>query len=583
MKRLNNMVVELARGVPKASDEFFECEFESPRSGWHYVGCSWDGESGDVRFVVDGRAAGTRPAFGSLVEAMLQLPAGPHTLRVEKTADGRLGEVCVRAVPELAYCKHQYNPHIPEYGPYDWDFIARTVLPHVNTVVGNGDPSHEEHLKWWKARGGKWIVETSLHGMNDETVTAADVWRNWTSSPGMVHPLMDGIMVDEFFSGRRPQYKAWTEAMSRIASDKRFEGKKVYPYLGSHYPDMDDWKRNASDGVDSSYRFLATTMQAGYPIAWERYLQERHSEDCAEEHIQDRLGSTIAHWRHRFPDCARSLLVCLGYMTITETLNIHPGADYKVFMDMQFRFLANHPDFEGLFGILEYTSGYADEETLRWAARLYRHYGIEGETDLLSDRLGYSYVPGHLRNPDFAFGWEGWHVPVDIEENVHVRHCEGFGHLQGRWPRTSVGDSFLTMKRDAKIPNVVSQRIKNLQPGRMYSAKMISGSYDQLLAGKSKPEKLGITLSVAGVETIPKNTFQSVVANNYSHELGAFEGQNHYWFNHHQVVFRATSPSAELFISDWEGSSSDGRPAGPLGETLLCNFVEVQPYFEEGV
>jgi hypothetical protein len=139
------------------------------------------------------------------------------------------------------------------------------------------------------------------------------------------------------------------------------------------------------------------------------------------------------------------------------------------------------------------------------------------------------------------------------------------------------------MKRDAKIPNVVSQRIKNLQPGRMYSAKMISGSYDQLLAGKSTPEKSGITLSVAGVETIPKNTFQSVVANNYSHELGAFEGQNRYWFNYHQVVFRATSPSAELFISDWEGSSSDGRPAGPLGETLLCNFVEVQPYFEEGV
>ena len=46
----------------------------------------------------------------------------------------------------------------------------------------------------------------------------------------------------------------------------------------------------------------------------------------------------------------------------------------------------------------------------------------------------------------------------------------------------------------------------------------------------------------------------------------------HYW-----RLFRATQPTAKLTISDW---STPNDPGGPVGQELLYNFVEVQPYFE---
>jgi hypothetical protein len=579
MKRLNNLVTELVSAPNVGKEVRSEHAFSLSNDGWVYCSCTADCTVGmEPVLSIDGVEIAARPQYRGASEAMLRLSAGPHHLIVDNGAGSDITGICVRSIPELAYCKHQYDPHVPEYGPYDWGFISEHVLPHVNTIVGG--LSHESALHWWKARAGKWLVETSLVGMNDASVTAAEVFNAWSASPGLTHPLSDGILVDEFFSGCKPQYKAWTDAVSRIAADERFQGKQLYPYLGSHYPDMDDFKRHRGDGEDSSKRFLDVVMKAGYPIAWERYLQERHAQEIASHHITERLGDTMSHWRGIFPDCARSLLVSFGYMTITESLNIHPNADYKVFMDMQFQYLATHRDFQDLFGILEYTSGYADEETVRWAAQLYRHYGIEGNTSLLSDRLGYAYELKHIRNGDFAYGFEGWHVPVDIEDNVSVRHVEGFGHMEGRWPRTPVGDSVLCMKRRSDRANTVSQKICGLQIGKLYSAKMIAGSFDALARGTSERHELGLVLGIHGAELLPEKSFQSVVANNYSHQHGAFTMENKYWFNYYQVVFRATTSSARLTISDWTTAAGADKPAGPVGEELLCNFVEVQPYFD---
>ncbi len=50
-------------------------------------------------------------------------------------------------------------------------------------------------------------------------------------------------------------------------------------------------------------------------------------------------------------------------------------------------------------------------------------------------------------------------------------------------------------------------------------------------------------------------------------------------FNHHRVMFRATGKTATLNISDW---LSDQEAEGPVGQELMLNYVQVQPYFEEG-
>ena len=53
---------------------------------------------------------------------------------------------------------------------------------------------------------------------------------------------------------------------------------------------------------------------------------------------------------------------------------------------------------------------------------------------------------------------------------------------------------------------------------------------------------------------------------------------NPYRMNYHQVVFRAQDETARLTLADWAG---DRDPGGPVGEELIWNFMQVQPYFGE--
>jgi len=227
---------------------------------------------------------------------------------------------------------------------------------------------------------------------------------------------------------------------------------------------------------------------------------------------------------------------------------------------------------------MEYTCGYADEETVRWAARLYRHYGIEGHAELLSPSLGFQYRLTHLENPDFADGTNGWTTAPASTGSLKARSLKGYGWLQGRYPRTALGDTFLWTKRSAQKPNGVSQEVKHLRSGKLYSLKMVTADYQELQQGKSVPQQHAVSIALDGVDVLDGKSFQHANANNYAHQLGAFDAQNKAWMNYHCRVFRANGRSARLTISDWSGSDS---PGGPVGQELIFNFIELQPYFEE--
>ena len=107
---------------------------------------------------------------------------------------------------------------------------------------------------------------------------------------------------------------------------------------------------------------------------------------------------------------------------------------------------------------------------------------------------------------------------------------------------------------------------------------MITADYQELQQGKSEPQKHGVSIALDGVTVPPGKSFQHVNANNYAHGLGAFKEQNKAWMNYHFRVFRATGPTAKLALSDWAGPEA---PGGPVGQELMFNFIEVQPYFEE--
>ena len=112
-----------------------------------------------------------------------------------------------------------------------------------------------------------------------------------------------------------------------------------------------------------------------------------------------------------------------------ETLNVSPHVNFKVYMDMQMNLLANDPVFFGLYGIQWYHNGYVDEEDLRWAARLFRHYGIEGHRHRLTAD---PYILSHIINPDFEQENLAWTLHPAEKHSIRVDHAVGYGIHQTR-------------------------------------------------------------------------------------------------------------------------------------------------------
>jgi hypothetical protein len=179
----------------------------------------------------------------------------------------------------------------------------------------------------------------------------------------------------------------------------------------------------------------------------------------------------------------------------------------------------------------------------------------------------------HLKNPDFADGFEGWDVGSAEEGSLDIGQIEGFSWLQGRYPKTASGDRFCRMKRSATGPNRVRQTIRSLEPGRSYSLKLISADLQQL----DRKQTLPLTIRIDDVELLDEYGFQFPYPSCYSHEVGPYNRTHPAYFNFHRVVFRPTGSTAQLVISDWVAQSD---PGGPVGQEMAFNFIEIQPFIE---
>lgn len=560
MKRLNNLVTELLTVTePAAATEY---AFTNPRQGWVFIALHAASASASPAVALDGQEIIMRAGTDlETREAMRFLPAGGHRLSIA-SGSAALRSLVVRAIPELVYCRFGAGQHIPEFGVYDVKFLSNDVLPNVNTMVGGGAESERSYLDQWKREGRRWIVECGVPGLTSrEPVSADEAAAYWTGNPGLKDPLYDGVVADEFYASDEPKYDAWIEALRRIAANPQFKGKAFYPYCGGEL-----WQGR------KSRQMIQTVMDAGWPLAWERYLPEQATEARAREYLQDLLSSRMRDWRAAQPGVEQHTIICLGYMSAPpESLDVCPNVDYRVWMDMQFNTLANDPAFDGLYGVMEYLSTYASEETVRWAGRLYRHYCIEGHsTPLTRD----PYLLTHIQNGDFDHGLAGWTVSAAEPNSVAVKSAQGYSWLQGRYPETEQGDTFLVMRRSAAKPNEASQAIKGLQPGRLYSVEMITGDRVDL----SIEQKHAVSIRIDGGDVLKDRSFQKAYPNSYSHKWGPFDAEYNAWLNYHWMVFRATAPEGVLTISDWADPTD---PGGPAGQQLMFNFVQLQPYLED--
>ena len=576
VKVLNNLCWELLniRGMtgPKRM-------FTLPCDRWVFIRTTAQvGNGGELQVGIDSDARESSIILHSevgesVLEAMRYLKAGEHTIHIGRKGEAKLTHLIVRAVPELQHAFYYAHPHIHPYGPYDWEFISKDVLPNINTMVQSGGKKVPAHFEEWKKMGLKWIVQSATWTMMPtETDEAAvnKVYDFLTDCLGVQHPGMDGTIMNEFSGGDHTAYDLYRKAIERIQADPKYKGKTFSPYGGTFY------------GPDRSREFARVCIEGGGYISWERYLIEQPTQDAARRFIHANIVAPMLQWEKGLPGCTRRMVVVLGYMSQpTESLNVDPTVNYRVYMDMQVRTLATHPALFGLGGVQEYHSSYSDEESVRWAGRLYRHYCIEGNTDPLTKD---PYKLTHIRNPDFAQGAEGWALAPAEPGAIRNAKRAGYSWLQGRYPRTVMGDKFLVMKRSAGTPNRFSQTITDLKPGRLYSMKMITGDYQDLVKEISKKSTHAISITLDNVEILPgpKKSFQFTFPNCYAHHLGKFNRNHKYWMNYHWRVFRAKGTTAELTVSDWMSDPSTGSgqagPGGPAGQELMFNFIEIQPY-----
>ena len=102
--------------------------------------------------------------------------------------------------------------------------------------------------------------------------------------------------------------------------------------------------------------------------------------------------------------------------------------------------------------------------------------------------------------------------------------------------------------------------------------KMLSSDHGELLKAVESPKDAKVHVSIDGVEMIPAKSFCSRIRS--SERRVATQPV----FNYHRLVFRAEGETAKLTISDW---ANDDTPGGPIGQEIMVNFVEIQPYLED--
>ncbi len=196
------------------------------------------------------------------------------------------------------------------------------------------------------------------------------------------------------------------------------------------------------------------------------------------------------------------------------------------------------------------------------------------------------YVPRHLENTDFDDGSDKWKFsPAEQsrqtggeQASMDVKFRDGYGTVQGRRYNYGIGavppdagTRFLWTKRCEQGPNICTQKIKNLEPGRVYSLKAVTADYGDMVALNHEPKVLSVRIAIDGVELLPEESFQEVMTNRSGRAT-------EFCMNFHRIIFRATSNTARLVISDW---ISDEEPGGPIGQEITYNYLQLMPFLED--
>jgi hypothetical protein len=569
-KRLNNHTWEILSADKEDISDDKVYMFTTPTDRWLYVGTRVKSYAGRFSISVDEQEEILvfEKGENDTREAMRYLPAGEHTLTINAEGSSKVYYLTVRSIPEILLHNFTDEP-AGTFETTHADYLEKYIIPNVNLFVVPGAIVRGEHhllplFHTWRSSGRRWISSYAAMGTPDiggDSYSAEEAYDYITTNVTVTSPLMDGTICDEFTGYDDVSYSNYGEAYRRLRATPPFSEKLFYIYVGSLY------------GSEHGLSLAKSIIDTGGVLAWERYLTTKATASDAQDHFDDVLISQAQEYREKCPGSIERMAVCFGFFSKPggHMANLYPGVNYKVHLDMQFHLVANSPVFRDVYGLMGYHSGYADEETLRWMAHLFRHYGIEGRTDRATTD---PYVSPHLVNGDFVDGLNGWTVDAAEPDSIVAVTKEGLGYLQSRDGKPQ-GDTAVRTIRSAGNPNRISQELQDLEPGRLYTFRMMAGDYGDM----SKEEEPAVHVTLENVTHLPEKSFTHLFHNPPHRKHPPYDGEEtKAWHTYHWHLFRARSDTARVTITDW---ASDKDSGGPIGQKLVFNYIQVHPYYSE--
>ena len=557
-KWLNNLVSELAR-LPLTDGEL---SFTVPRDGWYWFGLDRADEGTEI-LLDNGLSPIIRHRQGERSETMRNLTAGKHRLVVRGTQKGN--SITIRSVKQLM-C---FPMNIPEgdniftqlrkcgrYYIYDLPFFTKHIWPTVNTQLLQeqyytpegvpprlGQECRDRGIRLISSGSAKWddpeAIETSVR-------------------TGKCIQFTEGRALDELgYWWTFEKQKSVAEGLWRVIDFK----KQVYLWMA---------KVNGYVRYPIIHRpLMAASFNSGLGqgrILLETYITTSKDQESTEKYM-NYLNEHIRHAESILPgSTSRLAFMFSGYLSAgVYDVNCHPQTDIKWTMDYFLWKIANDPELKGIFGTGFYDTNRCDEEYLRWAGALMRHYCVEGQRGMLSSKFGFTCNPDHLRNCDFDDGLQHWTARPAQSDTILPWHRSLYGrNIQQRVNEgNSLGDHAALFVRCDNAPNKLTQKATGLTPGRQYVLRFITADPDELNLDKGMSIHFAFHAEISNSRLLP--------------ELGReYRCLSKHEIVNHKVVFIPNGTEADITFSDWR---SDDEAGAPKGQRRLLNFINLTPYF----
>ena len=546
-RRLNNLVTEVLSEDLSAEDS--PRDFCTTRDGYVFVR-TVPARTGSLALSVDGRPVVTSETPRH--EAFCELPRGRHVL----TASG-CGQTVVRQVATLFSYPLCKDSSVGENGSYGLEFFRRYVKP--NCIVMDGGHPTEAELACCRAGGGKWLTNTSIHPLKDDDMLVGNI----SANKMLALPTCDGTTLDEAYFGKTESLEPYIAGLRKYMATEDPDGKLIWTWMTGGKPVL--------PGLDREAIALAMNVSGGRGRALsEIYCRTKNDEESARRYLEDYAKGTVARYAAIYPGAISSVGVGLGVFTQIPYLTLwySPEVDYKRYIDMQMRFFATDPAFDGLGTIGFWGTCYCDEDIHRWLFALMRHYCIEGQTEGLSERYGFRYRPEILANGDFRTSLEGWLTSGAVTRKTIEKLGES---AESRWWDEGSGDSFAALTKESGKTSWIGRMLQNLVPGRQYVLDVVAFDVKDAEAGVMRPARHPISIVLCSGARVDERLSWVHIDRRTKEQIRIprYRGAR---VNRHHVVF--TAMTERIFFSIDNSTAPDGSELG-------VNWIGCWPRFEE--